>query len=112
MEHQILANGKHFQFIMLKKQTGFRLRSPGLCNCYIPYLGTISVALTVNSYIDYIHSKGLAIKGDLPIGIYRHSVEAWTEPELFGMDFQAGAPPDEFTDLGRIGNSRLITGKS
>ncbi|HAY3543708.1 TPA: 4-alpha-glucanotransferase [Elizabethkingia anophelis] len=57
--------------------------------------------LQLTAAIDYIHSKGLAIKGDLPIGIYRHSVEAWTEPELFGMDFQAGAPPDEFTDLGQ-----------
>ena len=51
--------------------------------------------------VEYAHSKGIAIKGDLPIGIYRHSVEAWTEPELFGMNFQAGAPPDEFTDLGQ-----------
>lgn len=51
--------------------------------------------------VDYIHSLGVSLKGDLPIGIYRHSVEAWTEPELFGMDFQAGAPPDQFTDLGQ-----------
>jgi len=51
--------------------------------------------------IEYIHSLGISLKGDLPIGIYRHSVEAWTEPELFGMDFQAGAPPDQFTDLGQ-----------
>ena len=51
--------------------------------------------------VDYIHSLGVSLKGDLPIGIYRHSVEAWTEPELFGMDFQAGAPPDQFTELGQ-----------
>ncbi|WP_027380321.1 4-alpha-glucanotransferase [Chryseobacterium daeguense] len=51
--------------------------------------------------IDYTHSLGISVKGDLPIGIYRHSVEAWTEPELFGMDFQAGAPPDQFTELGQ-----------
>ncbi|KQT21877.1 4-alpha-glucanotransferase [Chryseobacterium sp. Leaf404] len=51
--------------------------------------------------VDYIHGLGISIKGDLPIGIYRYSVEAWTEPELFGMDFQAGAPPDQFTDLGQ-----------
>jgi 4-alpha-glucanotransferase len=51
--------------------------------------------------IDYTHSLGVSVKGDLPIGIYRHSVEAWTEPELFGMDFQAGAPPDHFTELGQ-----------
>lgn len=51
--------------------------------------------------IDYTHSLGISVKGDLPIGIYRYSVEAWTEPELYGMDFQAGAPPDMFSDLGQ-----------
>jgi len=51
--------------------------------------------------VEYIHNLGISIKGDLPIGIYRYSVEAWTEPELFGMDFQAGAPPDQFTELGQ-----------
>ncbi|MEC3877649.1 4-alpha-glucanotransferase [Chryseobacterium salviniae] len=51
--------------------------------------------------VDYMHNLGVSVKGDLPIGIYRYSVEAWTEPELFGMDFQAGAPPDQFTELGQ-----------
>ena len=51
--------------------------------------------------VDYMSSLGISLKGDLPIGIYRYSVEAWTEPELFNMDFQAGAPPDHFTDLGQ-----------
>lgn len=51
--------------------------------------------------VDYTHNLGISLKGDLPIGIYRYSVEAWTEPELFGMDFQAGAPPDQFTELGQ-----------
>lgn len=57
--------------------------------------------LQLKDAIDYTHQLGISVKGDLPIGIYRHSVEAWTEPELFGMDFQAGAPPDQFTELGQ-----------
>lgn len=57
--------------------------------------------LQLKEAVDYTHSLGISLKGDLPIGIYRYSVEAWTEPELFGMDFQAGAPPDEFSDLGQ-----------
>ena len=57
--------------------------------------------LQLKEAIDYAHGLGVSVKGDLPIGIYRYSVEAWTEPELFGMDFQAGAPPDQFTDLGQ-----------
>ena len=51
--------------------------------------------------IDYVHSKGVAIKGDLPIGINPHSVEAWTEPELFDFGMQAGAPPDFFSRDGQ-----------
>jgi len=57
--------------------------------------------LQLKDAVDYAHNLGISLKGDLPIGIYRYSVEAWTEPELFGMDFQAGAPPDQFTELGQ-----------
>lgn len=57
--------------------------------------------LQLSDAVNHLHNLGISIKGDLPIGIYRHSVEAWTEPELFGMDFQAGAPPDQFTDEGQ-----------
>lgn len=50
---------------------------------------------------DYAHSKGVAIKGDIPIGISRTSVDAWISPRLFNMDCQAGAPPDDFSILGQ-----------
>lgn len=50
---------------------------------------------------DYAHSKGIVLKGDIPIGISRHSVDAWKEPELFNMNTQAGAPPDDFSVLGQ-----------
>ena len=50
---------------------------------------------------DYAHSKGVAIKGDIPIGISRTSVDAWTDTRLFYMDCQAGAPPDDFSVLGQ-----------
>ena len=51
--------------------------------------------------VAYARSRGVVLKGDLPIGIYRHSVEAWTQPELFHMDQQAGAPPDDFSTTGQ-----------
>lgn len=47
------------------------------------------------------HALGVAFKGDLPIGIDRGSVEAWTEPALFHLDRQTGAPPDAFAVLGQ-----------
>lgn len=45
--------------------------------------------------------EGVIIKGDIPIGISRNSVEAWTEPHLFNLDGQAGAPPDDFSVNGQ-----------
>lgn len=49
----------------------------------------------------YANDNGIAIKGDIPIGISRDSVDAWTDTRLFNMDCQAGAPPDEFSVLGQ-----------
>jgi 4-alpha-glucanotransferase len=50
---------------------------------------------------DYAHKKGIILKGDIPIGVYRFGVDAWTAPELFNMCWQAGAPPDDFTAVGQ-----------
>lgn len=50
---------------------------------------------------NYAHRKGVALKGDIPIGISRSSTEAWTKPYLFNMNGQAGAPPDDFSALGQ-----------
>lgn len=51
--------------------------------------------------VAHLHRRGLALKGDLPIGIDRHSVDAWSLPHLFKMDSQAGAPPDAFAVKGQ-----------
>jgi len=50
---------------------------------------------------DHARSKGVVLKGDLPIGIYRYSCDAWISPELYNMDEQAGAPPDDYAVLGQ-----------
>jgi len=50
---------------------------------------------------EYARKNGVVLKGDIPIGISPDSIEAWTHPELFNLDQQAGAPPDEFADLGQ-----------
>ncbi len=50
---------------------------------------------------EYAKANGIAIKGDIPIGISRDSVDAWTDSRLFNMDCQAGAPPDDFSVLGQ-----------
>jgi len=50
---------------------------------------------------DYAREQGVILKGDIPIGIYRHSVDAWVAPRLYNMDSQAGAPPDPFSETGQ-----------
>lgn len=49
----------------------------------------------------YAREQGVVLKGDIPIGISRCSVEAWTEPHYFNMNGLAGAPPDAFSVNGQ-----------
>lgn len=51
--------------------------------------------------VEYIHNKGLILKGDIPIGISHDSVEAWKETHYFNMNGQTGAPPDDFAVNGQ-----------
>lgn len=51
--------------------------------------------------VGHLHQRGIVLKGDLPIGIDRQSVDAWALPHLFKMDAQAGAPPDAFAIKGQ-----------
>ncbi len=50
---------------------------------------------------NYARKNQIILKGDIPIGIYRYSVDAWTQSHLYHIDGQAGAPPDPFSDLGQ-----------
>lgn len=50
---------------------------------------------------EYAREKGVVLKGDLPIGIFRHSTDAWVAPHLYHMDKQAGAPPDAYAVAGQ-----------
>ena len=50
---------------------------------------------------DFARSKGVSLKGDLPIGVYRDSVETWKHPEFFHLDMQTGTPPDIYHPNGQ-----------
>lgn len=50
---------------------------------------------------EHARANGVVLKGDIPIGISRNSVEAWVEPYYFNLDGQAGAPPDDFSVNGQ-----------
>ncbi len=43
---------------------------------------------------DYAHSKGIAIKGDLPIGISADSADVAANPDLFNTSVKTGTMPD------------------
>ena len=51
--------------------------------------------------IRHLHGLDIILKGDLPIGIDRESVDAWSAPHLYKMASQTGAPPDAFAVKGQ-----------
>ena len=57
--------------------------------------------LQLTNAVLQVHAKGIALKGDIPIGVGRTSADAWQYPHLFNMDEQAGAPPDDFAVKGQ-----------
>jgi 4-alpha-glucanotransferase len=57
--------------------------------------------LQLQDAVNYAHQNGIIIKGDIPIGVNRHGVDTWVNPELFHMDMAAGAPPDMFAIKGQ-----------
>ncbi|KMT06473.1 hypothetical protein BVRB_7g156520 [Beta vulgaris subsp. vulgaris] len=50
---------------------------------------------------EYARKKGVVLKGDLPIGVDRNSVDTWVYPNLFRMNTSIGAPPDYFDKNGQ-----------
>ncbi|MBS1627310.1 MAG: 4-alpha-glucanotransferase [Bacteroidetes bacterium] len=57
--------------------------------------------LQLKQATEYAHKNGVIIKGDIPIGICPNSADAWQQPDLYNMDMQAGAPPDNFAVKGQ-----------
>jgi len=49
----------------------------------------------------YAASKGVFIKGDLPVLISRDSADVWAHKEFFKLDLAAGAPPDMYCAKGQ-----------
>lgn len=57
--------------------------------------------LQLKKSVNEVHSHGIALKGDIPIGVARFSADTWKNPEAFNLDMQAGAPPDLFAKEGQ-----------
>ncbi|WP_242692269.1 4-alpha-glucanotransferase [Aridibaculum aurantiacum] len=67
----------------------------------IHYFIQYHLHLQLQAAAAYAHANGIIVKGDIPIGIYRNSCDAWQQPELYNMEMQAGAPPDDFAVKGQ-----------
>ena len=55
----------------------------------------------MQSVHEYAKSKGVILKGDIPIGVNRYGCDVWMEPKYFNLNGQAGAPPDDFSVNGQ-----------
>lgn len=62
-------------------------------HCWIQY----HLDKQLSQEVAYARSKGISLKGDLPIGVSSDSADAYFHPELFNLDSSAGAPPDYFS---------------
>lgn len=50
----------------------------------------------------YAHRHGVALKGDIPIGVSPDGADVWQRPDLFDRAKSAGAPPDYFSSHGQV----------
>lgn len=50
---------------------------------------------------EYLRSKNIILKGDIPILMNEDSVDCWANPEFFNQEERAGSPPDAENPLGQ-----------
>ncbi len=67
----------------------------------IHYFVQYHLHIQLKEATEYAHQNGIIVKGDIPIGIYRFGADAWQHSNLYHMDCQAGAPPDDFAVKGQ-----------
>lgn len=65
--------------------------------CFLQYI----LHTQFSDVADYARRRGVILKGDLPIGVNRASVDAWADAPCFNPQQQAGAPPDDFSAVGQ-----------
>ncbi|KAM7524384.1 hypothetical protein LguiA_014286 [Lonicera macranthoides] len=68
--------------------------------CFHHYI-QFHLHLQLSESAEYARKKGVILKGDLPIGVDRNSVDTWVYPTLFRMTTATGAPPDYFDKNGQ-----------
>lgn len=92
-EHQVY----HEEVISRMAEEDTACRPIARFNYFLQYV----LHIQLRAASEYARSKGVLLKGDIPIGISPNSVEAWIEPHYFNLNGQAGAPPDPFSETGQ-----------
>lgn len=75
----------------------------------LPYFEEIAFQVFVQYHLhlqlqeasQFAKRHNVVLKGDIPIGVKRDSVDTWVFPHLFNLNAQAGAPPDDFAQNGQ-----------
>ncbi len=75
--------------------------SPAHDDIGLHYFIQYQLHLQLKEATAYAHERGVIVKGDIAIGVYRHGADAWQNPELYHLGCQAGAPPDDFAIKGQ-----------
>jgi 4-alpha-glucanotransferase len=91
--YRIYDAGKLEDLVKNNSEAGYSFQQ----TCFVQFL----LHRQLTEARDYAHLHGVALKGDIPIGVDRNSVDVWMEPELFHTDMQTGAPPDDFSIYGQ-----------
>ncbi len=76
-------------------------KSPGYWQVAEYYFVQYILYVQMRSVHDYARSRGVMLKGDIPIGVNRYGCDVWQEPRYYNLNGQAGAPPDDFSVNGQ-----------
>ncbi|MEH0155501.1 4-alpha-glucanotransferase [Limibacter armeniacum] len=91
----------HSKFVRKNIYALFEPKSDARDEVYFYVFMQYHLHLQLLEAAEYARANKVVLKGDIPIGIYRYSADAWSEPRLYNMDGQAGAPPDDFAVNGQ-----------
>lgn len=75
--------------------------SPAHDGVALVYFIQYHLHLQLKAAAEHAHQAGVILKGDIPIGVYRHGSDVWQQPELYHTEVQAGCPPDAFAVKGQ-----------
>ncbi|BBH06999.1 disproportionating enzyme 2, partial [Prunus dulcis] len=98
-EKDLILNSSSFQKFFSENQDWLK---PYAAFCFLrDFFETSDHSQWASEAADYARKKGVILKGDLPIGVDRNSVDTWVYPNLFRMNTSTGAPPDYFDKNGQ-----------